>query len=153
MRTVSENVIHVAGQAPSTRWRGDAGVALVMAMVILLVLSLMGVSAMSTSTVQTVMARNSQDSQRAFEAAESGLSKAINTAGSFDLNVAVTNNFTFGSGSAPATAAVTTQFLAFAAPKRGSGYSAVNFDAANFDQSSTGVIAAANATTTLHQGV
>jgi len=139
--------------AAPTRARTQRGVALVMALVILLILSLMGVSAMGTGTAQTVMARNSQDSQRAFEAAESGLSKAINTAGSFDLNAPVTNNFTFGTGANAPRAEVTTAFLAFAAPKRGSGYSAVNFDAANFDQSSAGIVDAANAQTTLHQGV
>lgn len=133
--------------------RAQGGFALVMALVILVIMSLLGMSAMGTSTAQTIMARNSQDSQRAFQAAESGLSKAINTAGSFDLNTAVTNSFTFGADASAPRAEVTTAFLAFAAPKRGSGYSAVNFDAANFDQSSNGIVDAANAKTTLHQGV
>ena len=133
--------------------RAESGIALVMALVILVILSLLGISAVGTGTAQTVMARNNQESKHAFVAAESGLNKAINTAGSFDLNAAVTDNFTFGTGSAAPRAEVTTEFLAFAAPKRGSGYSAVNFDAANFDQSSTGIVDAANAKTTLHQGV
>jgi len=131
----------------------QAGVVLVMALIILMILTLMGVSAMSTSSVQTVMARNTQDSQRAFEAGESGLNKAINTAGSFDLNTPQTNSFNFGTGSSATRAEVTTTFTAFAAPKRNSGYSAINFDAANFDQSSSGIVDSANAKTTLHQGV
>ncbi|MBI3900245.1 MAG: hypothetical protein HY308_18430 [Gammaproteobacteria bacterium] len=143
---------------PITRYhcsidKRQRGVALAMALILLLVLTVLGISAMGTSSVQAVMARSIQDTQRAFEAAESGLNKAINTAGSFDLYQAVNNNFTFGSGGAQTSAAVTTEFLSFAAPTRGSGYSAVNFDSANFDQSSVGAVSTTSAKTTLHQGV
>lgn len=131
----------------------QGGTALIMALVILLVLTILGISAMDTSSLQAVMARNTQDTHRAFEAAESGLAKAMNTAGSFDLYNPVTNNFDFGSGSYKAQATVTTEFLAFSPPKRGSGYSAINFDSANFDQKSTGEVAATSARTALHQGV
>ncbi|BAU47702.1 hypothetical protein SVA_1126 [Sulfurifustis variabilis] len=124
-----------------------------MALVILLVLTILGISAMDTGSLQAVMARNTQDTHRAFEAAESGLSRAMNTAGSFDLYNPVTNDFDFGSGTYKAKATVTTEFLAFSPPKRGSGYSAINFDSANFDQKSTGEVAATSAKTALHQGV
>ncbi len=149
MHTAQFFRVHRIKRLPSRR--GQSGVTLIMALIVLLVLTLLGISASGTSAVQAVMARNVQDTQRAFETAESGLNKAMNTAGSLDLYQEVPNSFNFVTGSNTTHADVATKFVAFSAPARGSGYSAINFDSANFDQRSTG--SADTATTTLHQGV
>lgn len=124
------------------------GVALVMAMVILIILTLIGISAMNTSLLQGKMSGNTQESTRAFEAAESALSKAMNDAGALDIHAVTTKTYTIGG----ADASVMTEFLAFAPPKRGSGYSAINYNAANFDQESKGSTTT-NAQSEVHQGI
>lgn len=124
------------------------GVALVTSLVILLILTIIGIAAMRTSSLEERMAGNVQDATYAFEAAESGLNKALNEAGSLSLTTEVTKNYTFGS----AQAETKTKFKEFAPPKRGSGYSATNFDSANFDQNSTGTMGG-GARTTVHRGV
>ncbi len=139
------------GNMPSSaRQRGTV---LVMAMVILLVLTIIGVTAMNTSSLEAKMATNIQETNRAFEAAESGLNKALNTSGSFDLHATdgVDNTFSFGSLGYQSEAAVNTSFKSFSTPKRGSGYSAVNYDSANFDQKATGSTAT-GARSVIHQG-
>lgn len=132
---------------------GERGTVLVMAMVILLVLTIIGVTAMNTSSIEAKMATNIQESNRAFTAAESGMNKAIGTAGSFDLHATagVQNTFPFGSLGYASQAVVNTKFKTFSPPKRGSGYSAVNYDSANFDQRGTGSTAT-GASSVLHQG-
>lgn len=129
------------------------GAVLVMAMVILLILTIIGVTAMNTSSLEAKMATNIQETNRAFTAAESGLNKALNTAGSFDLHApgGVDNTFSFGSLGHQSEASVNTLFLSFSTPKRGSGYSAVNYDSANFDQKATGTTTT-KARSVLHQG-
>lgn len=133
---------------PENRWpRGEAGAALVMSLVILLILTIIGIAAMNTSSFEERMAGNVQESTLAFEAAESGVNQALTTAGAFVLTSATSNTFTFGSTKADVTVAPTQ----LSPPKRGSGYSATSFDAANFDQRSVGT--AGNATSTVHRGV
>ncbi len=128
------------------------GTVLVMAMVILLVLTIIGVTAMNTSSLEAKMATNIQETNRAFETAESGLNKALNTAGAFDLHAPyVRNTFPFGSLGYQSEATVDTSWKSFSTPKRGSGYSAVNYDSANFDQKSTGSTET-GAQSVLHQG-
>lgn len=124
------------------------GAALVMAMVVLLILTIIGVSALNVTSLEAKMANNLQDTNRAFEAAESGLNKAMNTAGSFDLFTPQTNQFSFGTSS---KAVIETTFLNFSAPKRNSGYSSINYDSANFDQKSTGT-GGAGGKSVVHQG-
>jgi hypothetical protein len=136
-------------------WHGrESGTALVMALVILMILTILGISSMNTSIMEERMSGNIQDLNRAFEAAESGLSRAINTAGAFDLFKETQNDFDFGTGSSATKAHVVTKYLGSTKPKPGTGYSAVNFDAANFDQVSTGQtgIAETGAKVELHQG-
>ena len=137
------------------RPRYQSGTALVMALVILMILTILGISSMNTSIMEEKMSGNIQDLNRAFEAAESGLSKAITTPGAFDLFTAKTNDFDFGTGVSATKASVTTTFISTSKPKPGSGYSAVNFDSANFDQFSTGRtgITETGAKVELHQGV
>lgn len=134
----------VRGIGPSRQ----AGAALVMSLVMLLVLTILGVAAMSTSSLEERMAGNIQEATHAFQAAESGLNRAANTSGVLSLTGTTTNTWTFGS----AQAQVTVTPLEFSSPKRGSGYSATSFDAANFDQRSAGT-AAAGARSILHRGV
>ncbi len=121
-----------------------------MAMVVLLILTIIGVSALNTSSLEARMAGNAQDATRAFQAAESGLNKAMNTAGAFDLYTKTTKTFEFDSKKS-GYATVETDFLTFAPPKRGAGYSAINYDSANFDQKSTGETTT-GAKSVLHQG-
>lgn len=129
------------------------GAALVTSLVILLILTILGIAAMRTSSFEERMAGNIQDTTYAFEAAESGLNRAMNEAGTLSLTAEVTRNYTFGS----ARAETKTKFKEFAPPRRGSGYSATSFDAANFDQNSTGKMgddASKNvAVSTVHRGI
>lgn len=131
------------------------GAALVMSLVILLILTILGISAMGTSSLEQKMAGNMQEQHRAFQAAEAGLVQAMNTAGTLDLNSSKTNpkvspspfNFT----EMNAQAQVSTGFIQYARPKRGSGYGS-NFDAANFEQVSTGT-SGTGAKAVVHQGI
>ncbi len=114
--------------------RRETGAVLVMAMVVLLIVTIIGVSALNISALEEKMAGNIQDGVRAFEHAETGLNKALNTAGAFDLFEKKTSTFPLTGGSA----VVETQFTTYSPPKRGSGYSVINYDSANFDQKSLG---------------
>lgn len=130
--------------------RPERGTVLVMAMIILLVLTIIGVSALSITSLEAKMAGNTQDVTRAFEAAESGFSKALNTPGALDLHNPTTYTFDFAAKKS-GYATVKTDFITFSPPKRGSGYSAVNYDAANFEQKSIGETTA-GAKSILHRG-
>ncbi len=116
------------------------GTVLVMAMVILLILTIIGVTAMNTSSLEAKMATNIQETNRAFEAAESGLNKAMNTSGSFDLFATggIANEFSFGDLGRQSHSHVVTKWKSYSPPKRGAGYSAINYDSANFEQRATG---------------
>lgn len=129
--------------------RYERGTALIMSLVILMILTILGITAMSTASLEERMSGNTQESTRAFEAAESGLNQALDTAGSLDLNVTTTNNFTYSTMNASTT--VTTEFIQFTPPKRGSGYGNT-VEAANFDQSSTGSTGVGGKAV-VHQGV
>lgn len=146
MTSVCENRTWVrTGRA---RVANQSGAVLVMSLVILLVLTIIGVAAMRTSSLEERMAGNIQEATHAFQAAESGLNRAVNTGGVLSLSGKTTNNWTFGN----AQALVEVEFKEFSPPKRGSGYSATSFDAANFDQASTGT-AGGGAKSSLHRGV
>lgn len=134
----------------STGGQQQHGTALVMSMVILLILTILGIAAMGTASLEEKMSGNTQESTRAFEAAESGLTEALNTAGSLTLSGTSSNSFTYSNMNA--TADVSTQFIQFSSPKRGSGYSNKNFQSANFDQSSTGKTGV-GAKAVVHQGI
>lgn len=138
----------------TTRTR-QHGAALVMSLIILLILTILGISAMGTSSLEQKMAGNMQEQNRAFQAAEAGLTKAMNTSGMLDLNSSKTNPkvspspFDFTQMSAQAQ--VSSGFIQFSRPKRGSGYGS-SFDAANFEQVSTGT-SGTGAKAVLHQGI
>jgi len=124
------------------------GTALIMAMVVLVILTILGMSAMRSSVLEVRMAGNIQDATIAFQAAESGLAKALNTGGSFDIHQTITDNYVFNFGKAK----IDTSFVDFAPPKRGSGYSAINYDVANFNQAATGTTSSGGRTK-VNQGV
>ncbi len=124
------------------------GMALVMALAILLILTILGVAAMSTTNLQEKMAGNVQEQTRAFEAAESGLSKILTTSGALVLTGQTTNEFPFGN----TKAVVVVNYKQSVAPKRGSGYSSTSFSEANFDQQSTGTTLT-GASSVIHRGV
>jgi type IV pilus assembly protein PilX len=135
--------------------RHERGVALIMSLVILMILTILGITAMSTASLEEKMSGNTQESTRAFEAAESGLNDATNTSGGLDLNTSSSApktlpKFDYDSGKS-GSATVTTWFVQFSPPKRGSGYGS-NFDAANFEQASTGTTTV-GAKAVIHQGV
>lgn len=130
--------------------RGQRGTALVMSMVILLILTILGIAAMGTASLEEKMSGNTQEGTRAFEAAESGLTEALNTPGSLTLSGSSSNSFTYSNMNA--TADVSTEFVQYTSPKRGSGYSNKNFQSANFDQASTGKTGV-GAKAVVHQGI
>lgn len=120
-----------------------------MSLIILLILTMLGVAAMGTSSLQEKMSGGIQESTRAFQIAESGLQESLSTAGTFELyKNPAPKSFSYNGG----TAKVTTNYLQMSPPKRGSGYSSVDFDGANFDQTSeaTGL---AGSHATIHRGV
>jgi type IV pilus assembly protein PilX len=81
--------------------RGQRGAALAMGLVMLLVLTLLAISGINSASLEFVMAGNEQFRQSAFQAAETGIQQALNTA-VFDpqaaavttANVAVPNSAT-----------------------------------------------------------
>lgn len=58
--------------------RHQSGIALVFALVVLVILTILGVSALRTSSLEQLMSGNTQEMTRALEAADSGLSRALN---------------------------------------------------------------------------
>ena len=149
--------------APASGWsvpsftgnRYERGTALIMSLVILMILTILGITAMSTASLEEKMSGNTQESTRAFEAAESGLNSALSTAGGLDLNTSYSlpktlSRVDYGAGGKSGRADVTTWFVQFSPPKRGSGYGS-NFDAANFELASTGSTTV-GAKAVIHQG-
>jgi hypothetical protein len=143
LSSAASGVISMAG------YHRQRGTVLIMSMLILMILTLLGITAMGTASLEEKMSGNSQEGTRAFEAAESGLNEALNTAGALDLNVTTTNNFPYNG--MKASASVSSQFMQFSSPRRGSGYGS-SVEAANFDQASTGSTTV-GAKAVVHQGV
>ena len=127
----------------------ECGAALVMSLMILLILTMLGVAAMGTSSLQEKMSAGIQESTRTFQIAESGLQRSLTIPGTFDLNKQTTvGPVSFGGYSVT----VNTNYLEVSPPKRGSGYSSVDYDGANFNQQSTATgLRGANAT--INRGV
>ncbi len=69
------------------------GAALVVGLVLLLVLTVLGVSGMNTATLEWTMATNDQYSENAFQAAETGIDRAL-TGGDFTTQGTVTSPLT-----------------------------------------------------------
>jgi hypothetical protein len=121
-----------------------------MSMVILLILTILGITAMGTASLEEKMSGNTQESTRAFEAAESGLMEALNTPGSLVLSGSSDNSFNYSLMNA--TADVHTEWIQYANPKRGTGFSAARGQTAHFDQTSTGKTGV-GAKAVVHQGI
>lgn len=140
---------------------GQKGAALAMALVILLILTILGVTAMSTSSLEQKMAGNIQDVTRAFQAAESGVDKTLDSnANGFDLSagsITVCNPCTFDSGKSGQATVATSLIQITQKPHRSStssGYGSVstaNIDLVSQGQLGTGSYGRANYT--VHQGV
>ena len=116
----------------------QSGAVLIVAMVILVVLTLLGVTAMNTTSLQERIAANTQESVRAFQAAETGYSQALNDGNAYDLSGTYTGGEaqTAFAGSYDSASYISTP-MGFAPPPLGSGYS-VSFQAALFNFRSTG---------------
>jgi len=65
--------------------RRQGGAALVIGLLLLLVLTILAISGMTTATLELQMAGNTQYKERAFQAAETGIEQAIDTA-TFDTS-------------------------------------------------------------------
>ncbi len=143
-------MIHPAHLPRLSSANKQQGAVLVTSLVILLILTIIGVSSLKTTNQQQKMAIGVQESQRAFEAAESGLTKIYNNVSAFSLSSGFTQNYNFGSY---ATAEVQTKFEGWSMPPEGSGYSAIDFSSAHFDAISKGKGATATgAEAIVHQG-
>lgn len=139
------------------------GMALVFALIVLLILTILGVSALRTSSLQQLMAGNTQEQTRAFEAADSGLSHALNdikanTASvdptSFANNTQYTYQVSSTSERSTATATAKTPALIQIGPAvRSSTPSGSNVCTAYYDQKVTGATNVTLAQENLHQGL
>jgi len=69
--------------------RPQDGAALVIGLLLLLVLTILAISGMTTATLELQMAGNTQYKERAFQAAETGIEQALDTA-TFDTSTAHT---------------------------------------------------------------
>ena len=65
------------------------GAALVVGLILLVVITVLAISGMNTATTELAMARNDQNYENAFQAAETGLARALTT-GSYDTLVDTT---------------------------------------------------------------
>ena len=68
-----------AGLDSPTAPNQQRGMALVFALVVLLILTILGISTLRTSSLEQLMSGNTQEQTRAYEAADSGASQALNT--------------------------------------------------------------------------
>lgn len=130
------------------------GAALIMSLVLLLILTLLGVAAMRSSSLQQMMAGNTQEINRAFEAAESGLNKAMADTTNFSdmTNSKPPQTYTFSTMN-NAGASVSTTFIQTSPPPRSSRPTGTqSAQVAHFDQASTGTTMA-GAKSVVHQGV
>lgn len=127
----------------------ERGAALVMSLIILLVLTIIAIAGITTSTLEERMAGNIQDATHAFEGAESGLDRALSTKGLLSPTTDTTlPEFNVGN----VKVEVNTRFNQFSDPKRGMGYAIDKYDAANFDQVSTGKTLS-GARSDIHRGI
>lgn len=140
-----------SGLAPASQ----RGIALVMALVMLMILTILGLAAMSTASLEEKMSGNIQESTRAFQAAESGINRAIGTAGLLNPNATVERNYEFDNKKS-GLAKVEASFREYTPPGRSKNpkeiYSATNLQQANFDVKSTGSTLT-NARSVHHQGL
>ena len=66
-----------------TQRKKQSGAALVVGLILLMVITILAISGMNTATTELAMARNDQNYENAFQAAETGLERALSQ-GAFD---------------------------------------------------------------------
>jgi type IV pilus assembly protein PilX len=87
------------GMSPGGR-QNERGAALVVGLLLLLVLTILAVSGMTTASLEMLMAGNEQYQERAFQAADSGVERAI-TAGIYNTNATIGTYTTTGGPNVP----------------------------------------------------
>lgn len=134
----------------------ERGAVLIVAMIFLIIMTLLAVTGMTTTSLEEKMASNSQESSRAFQAAETGLARALQDTNSYDLT---------GTYSVPVAEMFTDSDLdtEYGTDRLGDGGIPLElnnteyasdvgcYDTANFDLISTGSTAA-GITVTIHGG-
>jgi len=148
---------------PRTTRNGQRGMALVFALIVLLILTILGVSALRTSSLEQLMSGNTQEQTRAFEAADSGLSRALNDIKtsttsvdptSFANNTQYTYQVSSTGERSTTTATAKTPTLTQIGPAvRSSTPSGSNVCVAYYDQKVTGATNVTLAQENLHQGL
>jgi Tfp pilus assembly protein PilX len=147
----------IYSRRPSRRApRHQRGMVLVFSLVILLVLTILGVTTMRTSAVEQIMSGSTQEAMRAFQAANSGLDKALDQIKSgtpADPGMFVNNTLYSYTSMNASSKAKTPQLLQIGPPVRstkGTGYGTAA--RAYYSQQ---VVASTpgNAYTTLSQGI
>jgi Tfp pilus assembly protein PilX len=153
--------------------RSQRGMTLVFALVILLILTILGLSTLRTASLEQLMSGNTQEQTRAFEAGDSGLSKAINvmltSTATVDPAAYTASTYTYQSASlvtkekttSTATVSVTTGPAGVASittPQIGPAPrsyqpSGSRVCAAYYDQSAIGATTGTFAQVRLHQGL
>jgi len=154
-----------AASAPRPTRGDQRGMALVFALVVLLILTILGVSALRTSSLEQLMSGNTQEQTRAFEAADSGLSRSLNdmqnNGGSVDpTSFADNTQYTYqiqpvsGAENSTAVATAKTPALIQIGPAtRSSTPSGSNVCVAYYDQKVIGATNVTLAQEDLHQGL
>ena len=144
---------------------GQRGMALVFALVVLLILTILGVSGLRTSSLEQLMSGNVQEQTRAFEAADSGLSRALNDIKTNTTSVDPTTfvdgtQYTYqvitanGSEKTKATATAKQPKLKQVGPSvRSNKPSGSNACTAYYDQNVLGATSGSFAQESLHQGM
>ncbi len=126
------------------------GGALVVGLVLLAVLTVLGVAGMKSSTLELAMAGNKQFSEDAFQAAETGIDRALRAA-SFNTGTVDIVPQAIVSPEVNSTVATRTEFFRKTrVPQGGFSLGENGFEAYHFEVTSTGT-AARNATSTHRQ--
>ncbi|MGD9339290.1 MAG: hypothetical protein C0629_13890 [Chromatiales bacterium] len=130
------------------------GAALVVGLVLLLVLTVLGVSGMNTATLEWTMATNDQYSENAFQAAETGIDRAL-AGGNFTTQGTVTSPLTVLPNQSTFVSETSFELETAPPPRPGLGFSqgvgGGGFSAYHFEVGSTGQ-AQRNANSVHNQG-
>lgn len=124
------------------------GAALVVSMVLLVILTLLAISGMNTATTELTMAGNEQYQTAAFQAAETGIERAI-ASGTYDTTAPVT----VPEQALPNDTRVATVTLPRGPSSAPAGYSYGEFGAEHFEIQSTGRTLVRNANAMHTQGL
>jgi type IV pilus assembly protein PilX len=139
-------------KARQSTYRYQRGAVLTFALVVLLILTILGVATLRTSSIEQMMAGNTQEMTRAFEAAESGLAKAITDTTNF-ASMTAPANVTYTFSNMKASAVVETTFVQTSQPPPSSKPTGTQTaQVAHFDQKATGTTGV-GARTVVRQGI